>query len=83
VASGLASINASLFPLPDPRHTGGVLALSRAGTFLLPFLLPLELWKRLERGPIPGYFIANIVAIIALIPVMSGLIQRFSIYGRS
>jgi hypothetical membrane protein len=79
VASGLASINAFLFPLPDPRHTGSVLALAGAGTFLLPFLLPLALWKLIERGPIASYFIANIVAIIALIPVMSGLIQRFSI----
>jgi hypothetical protein len=50
-----------------------------AGSFLLPFLLPLALWKLLERGPIAGYFIANIVAIIALIPLMSGLIQRLSI----
>jgi hypothetical protein len=79
VASGLASINAFLFPLPDPRHTGSVLALAGAGPFLLPFLPPLALWKLPERGPIAGYFIANIVAIIVLIPVMSGLIQRFSI----
>ena len=79
VASGLASINAFLFPLPDPRHTGSVLALVGAGTLLLPFLLPLALWKLLERGPIAGYFIANIAVLMALIPVMSGLIQRFSI----
>ena len=79
VASGLANINACLFPLPDPRHTGSVLALAGAGTFLLPFLLPLALWKLLERGPIAGYFVINIIAMVALIPIMSGLIQRFSI----
>ncbi|HEX5082237.1 MAG TPA: DUF998 domain-containing protein [Blastocatellia bacterium] len=79
VASGLANINAYLFPLPDPRHTGSALALAGAGTFLLPFLLPLALWKLLDRGPIVGYFIINIVAFVALIPIMSGLIQRFSI----
>jgi hypothetical protein len=78
-ASGLADINAFLFPLPDPRHTDSVLALAGAGTILLPFLLPLALWKLLDRGPIAGYFIANIAAIVALIPIMSGLIQRFSI----
>jgi len=79
VASGLANINAFLFPLPDQRHTGSALALAGAGTFLLPFFLPLALWKLLDRGPIAGYFISNIVAIFALIPIMSGLIQRFSI----
>ena len=35
VASGLANVNACLFPLPDPRHTDSVLALAGAGTFLL------------------------------------------------
>ncbi len=79
VGSGLASINAYLFPLPDPRHTGSVLALAGAGTFLLPLLLPLALWRLLDRGPIASYFVANIIALVALIPIMSGLIQRFSV----
>jgi hypothetical protein len=79
VSSGLANVNACLFPLPDPRHTDSVLALAGAGTFLLPFLLPLALWKLLDRGPIAAYFVINIVALVALIPIMSGLIQRFSI----
>jgi hypothetical protein len=80
VASGLASINAYLFPLPDPRHTDSVLALAGTGTLLLPFLLPLALWKLLpDRDPMARYFIANLVALVALIPIMSGLIQRFSI----
>ena len=79
VASGLADINAFLFPLPDPRHTDSVLALAGAGAVLLPFLLPLALWKLLDRGPVPGYFVANVVAIVALIPIVSGLVQRFSI----
>lgn len=52
-----------------------VLALAGAGNPLLPFLLPLALWKLLDRGPIAGCF----VALIALIPIMTGLIQRFSI----
>jgi hypothetical protein len=79
VASGLASVNAYLYPLPDPRHTDSVLALAGAGTLLLPFLLPLALWRLLDRGPISGYFVTNIVALAALIPIMSGLIQRISI----
>ncbi len=79
VASGLADVNAYLFPLPDPRHTDSLLAVAGAGTFLLPFLLPLALRKLLDRGLISGYFVTNIVALIALIPITSGLIQRFSI----
>jgi len=79
IASGLAHVNACLFPLPDPRHTDSVLALAGTGTFLLPVLLPLALWKLLDRGPIRSYFVTNILALVALIPIMSGLIQRFSI----
>jgi hypothetical protein len=45
----------------------------------LPFLLPLALRRLLDRGPIAGYFVTNIVALVALIPIMSGLIQRISI----
>lgn len=79
VSSALGSINAGLFPLPDPRHTDGVLALCGAGIFLLPFFLPVALWKLLERGPVTAYFVANIVAMVALVPIMSGLVQRFAI----
>jgi hypothetical protein len=79
ISGGLANVNACLFPLPDPRHTDSLLAFAGAGTFLLPFLLPLALWKLLGRGPLAAYFVANLVALVALIPIMSGLIQRFSI----
>jgi len=79
VGSGLGSINAFLFPLPDPRHTDSVLAFAGTGTVFLPFILPLALWKLLDRGLITGYFVLNIAAVLALIPIMSGLIQRFSI----
>jgi len=79
VSSGLANINACLFPLPDPRHTDSVLALAGLGTFLLPFLLPLALWKLINWGPPAAYFLTNIVAFVALVPIMSGLIQRFSL----
>jgi hypothetical protein len=82
VANGLADINAFLFPLPDPRHTESVLALAGSMTVLLPFLLPLALWKLVRRGPIAAYFVADIIAILALIPVISGLIQRFAIMAR-
>ena len=79
LSSALGSINAGFFPLPDPRHTDGVLALCGAGIFLLPFLLPMALWKLLERGPLTIYFFTNIVVMVALVPIMSGLVQRFGI----
>jgi hypothetical protein len=37
--------------------------------------MPLALWRLLGRGPIAGYFVTNIVAIVALIPIMNGLVQ--------
>jgi hypothetical membrane protein len=79
VSGGLGSINAGLFPLPDPRHTESVLALCGVGVFLLPFLLPLAIWKLLDRGPVAAYFVTNIIALFALFPIMSGLVQRFAI----
>lgn len=45
----------------------------------MPFLLPLALWKLIDRGPIAGYVVTNIFAIVLMIPIMSRLIQRFSI----
>jgi hypothetical protein len=77
VSCGLGSINAGLFPLPDPRHTEGWLAICGLGIFLLPFVLPIALWKLLEPG-MKSYFIGNIIALVPLVLVMSGLVQRFS-----
>jgi hypothetical membrane protein len=76
LSGGLGSLNAGLFPLPDPRHAGGVLASCGAGIFLLPFLLPLAIWKLLDRGPVAKYFVTNVIALAALFPIMSGFVQR-------
>jgi|SRR5215471_18190410 len=81
LSCGLGSINAGLFPLPDPRHTDSWLAICGSGIFLLPFLLPLALWKVLER-PVRIYFVGNIIALVPLVLVLSGLIQRISIKTR-
>lgn len=79
VASGLASINAGIFPLPDPRHTMSPLAALNIGTILLPLLVPAAVWRWCETRSIKVYFIANIILFIALIPIISGLIQRLSV----
>ncbi len=79
VASGLASINAGVFPLPDPRHTMSPLAVLNIGTILLPLLVPLAVWRWCETRTVKTYFLVNILVFIALIPIMSGLIQRLSV----
>lgn len=78
-AFGLGSINAFLFPLPDPRHTSSVLAVLGGFCMSLPFLLPIALWKLPDARAIKIYFVANIAAIVCLIPIISGLIQRWSV----
>ena len=68
VSSGLASIWAGTFPLPDPRHNPGPLGI---GMFLLPALFLLATWK-LDSRAMRIYLIANLLLMVALIPVMSG-----------
>lgn len=79
IAGGLAGINAGIFPLPDPRHTDSFPALLGIVMFLLPILLPVTCWKIEGRRKIQVYYVINFIIIMALIPNMSGLIQRFSI----
>jgi hypothetical membrane protein len=79
ISSGLASINAGLFPLPDPRHTEGLFALLGMGTFLLPILLPAALWKLRDARLLKIIFVVNWLVILALIPIVSGLIQIISV----
>ena len=78
VSTGLAGVNAFLFPLPDARHTQSILALFGSATFLLPALMPAVLWKLPEARRAKAYFVINIVVCLALIPIMSGLIQRLA-----
>jgi len=78
-SSALGDINAGLFPLPDPRHAHGVLATCGIGVFLLPFILPLATWKLVRGGRVAAYFVANLAALFALFPVMSGMVQRLAI----
>jgi hypothetical membrane protein len=75
VSFGIASTNGGLFPLPDPRHTSGMLALLGLGTFVLPVLLPAAMWKTPDSRGLRLYFIANALALIALLPIFTGLIQ--------
>jgi hypothetical protein len=77
-SAGLGSVNAFLHPLPDPRHTGGLLALLGSGYALLPVLASAVFWRLGARR----LAIGNLVAFLALIPIMTGLTQRVCMWGR-
>jgi hypothetical membrane protein len=72
---GVASINAGIFPLPDPRHTTGVFAIAGIGSILLPFLMPVVVSKLHGSRPLRTLLLFNIVALFLLIPIVSGLSQ--------
>jgi hypothetical protein len=79
VAGGVGSVNAGLHPLPDPRHTDGLIAAVGAGLFLVPLLL-LPVARRMQSGvALNRYLIVNLAVVFGLALVMSGLVQRFSI----
>jgi hypothetical protein len=79
VSSALGSINAFLHPLPDPRHTEGVLSILGAGVLLLPAITGLMLWRLRGREWVTPALVLSVLVWIALIPIMSGLVQRVSV----
>lgn len=71
-SAAIGSVNAFLHPLPDPRHTDGLLFLLGGGLALLPPLAAAVLWRlHAHRAAV-----LTAVAYLALIPLMTGLIQR-------
>jgi uncharacterized membrane protein len=71
-SAGIGSVNAFLHPLPDPRHTEGLLSILGSGFVLLPILSTAVLWRMGARR----YAVLNAFACLALIPIMTGLVQR-------
>lgn len=71
-SAGVGSFNAFLHPLPDPRHTAGLLSLLGSGVVLLPVVTTVILWRLGARG----YATVNIAVGLAVITVMTSLIQR-------
>jgi hypothetical protein len=79
VAGGIGSVNAGLHPLPDPRHTDGLIAAIGGGLFLVPLLL-LLVAPRMQSGvALNRYLAVNLAVVVCLALIMSGLVQRFSI----
>ncbi len=72
VSAAIGSLNAFLHPLPDPKHAEGLLSLLGSGMVVLPILLTTVLWRLGSRG----YALFNVVLCLALIPILTGLVQR-------
>jgi Protein of unknown function (DUF998) len=70
-ATGLSSLWAGIFPLPDPRH-GGHPALLIA-MLLLPFIMATTLWSLGASRPLKVYLAATIGLLLVMVPVMSGM----------
>ena len=66
-------------PLPDPRHTEGLLSILGSAFVLLPVVTTAILWRLGARR----YAVVNVVVGLPLITVMTGLIQRACISSGS
>ena len=71
-SAAIGSLNAFLHPLPDPKHTEGLLSVLGSGLVMLPLLLTAVLWRLGARG----YAMFNILLCLLLIPILTGLVQR-------
>jgi len=70
-ATGVMSIKAGLFPLPDSRHASwGFLVFFTIAT---PLLLLIGVWKRPNTNGLRLYLAASIALIVALFPFLSGM----------
>jgi hypothetical membrane protein len=71
-ATGLSSLWAGSFPLPDPRHGGHPSLL--IAMILVPFVLAVASWTLGVSRPLKAYFAATIGLLLVMVPVMSGRI---------
>jgi hypothetical membrane protein len=68
--TGLSSVWAGTFPLPDPRHAENPMVI---GLFMMPFIMAAALWKPSSLN-LKIYLLANILAFGLLAAIMSGTI---------
>ena len=71
-ATGVMSIKAGLFPMPDPRHaTWGFLTWLTVAT---PLLFLLGLWRQRKSTTVRRYLAASTLLILVLLPFLMGSI---------
>jgi hypothetical membrane protein len=75
----IGSLNAFLHPLPDSRHTGGLLFILGSGFVLLPVVTAAVLWRLGMRR----YAAVNLGVGMAVLTIMTSLIQRACISSGS
>ena len=83
--NGVQTLWAGWYPMPDPRHGGHPAFV--AGMLALPGLLTLAVWRRTRSPAVRGYFVATLLLLALMVPVMTrrtgldveayrGLVQR-------
>ena len=68
--NGVQTLWAGYFPMPDPRHGGHPAFI--AAMIALPVLLTASLWRG-SGTALRAYFVATLILLLAMIPVMSGM----------
>jgi hypothetical membrane protein len=78
--TGLSSLWAGIFPMPDPRHGGHPSLL--IAMLAVPFVLSFALWRLGVSRAFMAYLIATIVLLLVMLPIMMRLIDvNMNTYG--
>ncbi len=67
-ATGLSSLWAGIFPMPDPRHAGHPSFL--IAMLAVPFVLTFALWRLGVSKAMKSYLVATIVLLLVMVPIM-------------
>ena len=71
--TGLSSLWAGIFPMPDPRHGGHPSLL--IAMLAVPFVLSFALWRLGASRAIKTYLVATILLFLAMLPIMMRVID--------
>jgi hypothetical membrane protein len=69
--TGVATLLAGIFPLPDPRHSGHPALL--VAMLAVPFAVTAALWRLGISFPLKVYFLATLGLLALMVPVMGGM----------
>ena len=71
--TGLSSLWAGIFPMPDPRHGGHPSLL--IAMLAVPFVLNFALWRLGVSRAIKAYLVATIVLLLVMFPIMMRMVD--------
>ncbi len=71
--TGLSSLWAGIFPMPDPRHVGHPSLL--IAMLAVPFVLSFALWRLGVSTAIKAYLVATIGLLLVMFPIMMRMID--------